>query len=124
MLVCISYCCHLKLVTSKGATRSPLWLQLHADISGKTFLINENTDGPLLGCAVLASAGCGIYKSVDDAVKNMIRVKDKIEPNEERRNTYDRLYRDVYLKMRPSVTNIFHSLAEVRGGDTPFGKTL
>ena len=100
-----------------GATRSPLWLQLHADISGRTFLINENTDGPLLGCAILASVGCGIHKSVDDAVANMIRVKDRIEPNPEAKETYERLYKNVYLKMRPSVTNIFHSLASVRGGD-------
>jgi hypothetical protein len=103
---------------SKGATRSRLWLQLHADISGRTFLINENTDGPLLGCAILASLGCGIHESVVIAVQNMVRVKTRIEPNEKAKTAYDRLYQDVYLKVRPSVTNIFHALAEVRGGDT------
>jgi ribulose kinase len=105
-----------------GATRSPLWLQLHADISGRTFLINENTDGPLLGCAILASVGCGVHKSVDSAVQNMVRIKDRIEPNAKRQETYDRLYKEVYLQMRPSVTNIFHTLADVRGGDLSNGK--
>lgn len=99
----------------KGATRSPLWLQLHADITGRTFLINENADG-LLGCAILASVGCGIHQSVDKAVENMVRVKKKVQPNEERRKIYDIMYKDLYLKMRPSTTNIFHALAAVRGG--------
>lgn len=71
----------------------------------------------------MASVGCGIHKSVDKAVESMIRVKEKITPNKERRKAYDRLYNDVYLKMRPSVKNIFHSLAKVRGGDaSTFGK--
>ena len=114
---------YLRIHTFKGATRSPLWLQLHADITGRTFLINENADG-LLGCAILASVGCGIHESVDKAVENMVRVKNKVQPNEERRKIYDRMYKDLYLKMRPSTTNIFHALAAVRGGsvNVPDGK--
>ena len=50
-----------EVVIAGGATRSDLWLQLHADITGRTFLLNENTDGPLLGCAILASVGSGIF---------------------------------------------------------------
>lgn len=115
MRVCYLTTFHEK--TFEGATRSALWLQLHADISGRTFLLNENTDGPLLGCAILASVGSGIYSSVDEAVENMVRVKDRIEPNAEARKAYDRLYEEVYSKVRPSVTNIFHAMAELRGGE-------
>ncbi len=72
-----------EVVIAGGATRSPLWLQLHADITGKTFLLNENTDGPLLGCAILASVGAGVYGSVEEAVKSMVRRERRIEPRDE-----------------------------------------
>eukprot|EP00985_Skeletonema_marinoi_P008705 scaffold3968_cov113-Skeletonema_marinoi.AAC.1 len=90
-----------EVVIAGGATRSPLWLQLHADITGRSFTINENTDGPLLGCAILASVGAGIHASVDDAVEQMIRRERKIEPREDVRKVYDRLYNELYLKLRP-----------------------
>ena len=99
-----------------GATRSDLWLQLHADITGRTFVINENTDGPLLGCAILASVGAGIYGSVDEAVENMVRRERIVEPNPEVSKVYNRLYQEVYLKVRPGVKDITHTMARLRGG--------
>jgi len=105
-----------EVVIAGGATRSPLWLQLHADITGKTFLLNENTDGPLLGCAILASVGAGVYGSVDEAVKRMVRRERSIEPRDGIRKTYDKLYKNVYLRLRPGVKDVVHTMAELRGG--------
>ena len=112
-----------EVVIAGGATRSPLWLQLHADITGRSFTINENTDGPLLGCAILASVGAGIHASVDDAVEQMIRKDRKIEPREDVRKVYDRLYNELYLKLRPGVKEVFHAISEVRGGDVSEGRS-
>jgi ribulose kinase len=111
-----------EVVIAGGATRSPLWLQLHADITGRSFLLNENTDGPLLGCAILASVGAGIHSSVDDAVEKMIRRERKVEPREDVRKVYDRLYNSLYLKLRPGVKPVFHAISEVRGGAAPEGQ--
>jgi ribulose kinase len=36
-----------------GATRSPLWLQLHADICDVPFILTKQTEAPMLGCAIL-----------------------------------------------------------------------
>ena len=105
-----------EVIIAGGATRSELWLQLHADVTGRTFVINENTDGPLLGCAILASVGAGIYPSVDEAVRNMVRRERKIEPRPEVAGVYDRLYEEVYSRVRPGVRDVFHALAELRGG--------
>lgn len=107
-----------EVVIAGGATRSPLWLQLHADISGRTFLLNENTDGPLLGCAILASVGAGIHGSVEEAVDNMVRRERRIEPREDVKKVYDRLYNEVYLKVRPGVKDVVHAIAGIRGGDS------
>ena len=106
-----------EVVIAGGATRSPLWLQLHADITGRSFLLNENTDGPLLGCAILASVGAGIHPSVEDAAGAMIRRERTVRPNPSSRKVYDRLYNDLYLKLRPGVKPVFNALSELRGGD-------
>ncbi len=111
-----------EVVIAGGATRSPLWLQLHADVTGRSFIINENTDGPLLGCAILASVGAGIHASVDDAVDNMIRRERKIEPREDVQKIYDRLYKQLYSKLRPGVKPVFDAISEVRGGDASEGR--
>ena len=112
-----------EVVIAGGATRSPLWLQLHADITGRSFLLNENTDGPLLGCAILASFGCGIHKSVDDAVENMVRRERKIQPRPDVQKNYNELYKDLYSKLRPGVKQVFHAISEVRGGDSSEGSS-
>ena len=39
-----------------GATRSPVWLQLHADICGIDFVLTQQPEAPMLGCAILVRA--------------------------------------------------------------------
>jgi hypothetical protein len=41
-----------------GATRSALWLQLHADICNVPFILTKQTEAPMLGCAILVSRAC------------------------------------------------------------------
>jgi hypothetical protein len=46
----------------------------------------------------------------------MVRRERRIEPRPELKKLYHQLYEEVYLKVRPSVTNVFHALANLRGG--------
>jgi sugar (pentulose or hexulose) kinase len=43
-----------------GATRSELWLQIHADVAGVPFVLTAQPEAPMLGCAILASGGAVI----------------------------------------------------------------
>jgi pentose-5-phosphate-3-epimerase len=54
-----------EIVLSGGPTRSPLWLQMHADAAGLPVVVGENDNGPLLGCAVLAAVGAGLFDESD-----------------------------------------------------------
>ena len=38
-----------EIVIAGGATRSEVWLQMHADVTGKNIIVTENGDAPLLG---------------------------------------------------------------------------
>jgi len=106
-----------EIIIAGGTTRSPLWLQMHADVTGKPVVLCENIDSPLLGCAILASVGAGVHDSVENAVKAMVRVSRRVEPNPSAVQTYDKIYSQVYSKLSSSVRPISHALAKLRGGN-------
>jgi sugar (pentulose or hexulose) kinase len=39
-----------------GATRSPLWLSIHADVCNVPFVLTRQPEACLLGCAILVRA--------------------------------------------------------------------
>ena len=105
-----------EIIIAGGATRSPLWLQMHSDVTGKPVILCENIDAPLLGCAILASVGAGVHASVQDAVTAMVRVSRRVEPNPDTAIEYEKIFTKVYSKLSSSVRPISHALAELRGG--------
>ena len=109
-----------EIVIAGGATRSDLWLQMHADVTGKPVVVCENADAPLLGCAILASVGVGIHDSVGDAVKAMVRTARRVEPSKEITEIYSRIYANVYSQVGGAVRPVVHSIASLRGGETSF----
>ena len=105
-----------EIIIAGGTTRSKLWLQMHADVTGKPVVLCENIDAPLLGCAILGSVVSGIHNSVEDAVNAMVRVSRRVEPDEQRAVIYDKIYSEAYSKLSSTVRPIVHSLATLRGG--------
>jgi ribulose-phosphate 3-epimerase len=100
-----------EIIMAGGATRSPLWLQLHADVTGKSVVVCENTDAPLLGCAVLAAVGIGVHNSVPDAVAAMVRVARRVQPDPVVSARYDDLFERVYRPLADAVRPISHAIA-------------
>ena len=105
-----------EIILAGGVTRSDIWLQMHADISGKVVTVCENSDAPLLGCAILASAGVGLHPSVADAVAAMVRVQKKIAPSAAVSAKYDEIYQNVYKKVADAVQPVSHAIHNLRGG--------
>eukprot|EP00959_Pyramimonas_sp_CCMP1952_P099546 2081141-Pyramimonas_sp.AAC.1 len=53
-----------EVVIAGGATKSPLWLQIHADVAGLPFRLTRCTDACALGSAVLATVAGGGFPDV------------------------------------------------------------
>jgi ribulose-phosphate 3-epimerase len=105
-----------EIVIAGGATRSKLWLQMHADVTGKPVVVCENADAPLLGCAILASMNAGVHNSVEEAVDAMVRTEKRVEPSDQVSPVYSKLYNDVYSGVGSAVKPIVHAIAACRGG--------
>jgi len=91
-----------EITAGGGATRSPLWLQIHADTSGLPVVVPEVAEAPSLGAAVLAACGSGHFRSIDDGIAAMVRPGRRIEPDPVNVARYDEIYRR-YAALYPAL---------------------
>ncbi|MBM4430990.1 MAG: xylulose kinase [Chloroflexi bacterium] len=75
-----------------GATKSQMWNQIQADVYGRpvqTLRVGEST---VLGAALLAGIGAGIFKNQEEGLAAMIEVTGELQPNMENHKVYQELY--------------------------------
>ena len=83
-----------------------------ADLYGCPVKTTQNKEGPALGVALLAAVGTGIYSSVPEACKAVIK-EDKIQqPVAENSEKYEKVY-ELYKKLYPRMKQTFAELAEL-----------
>jgi xylulokinase len=63
-----------------GGARSSLWQQIQADVYGHRVEIVEAEEGAAYGAALLAGVGAGVWPTVDEACRQVVRVKSRVEP--------------------------------------------
>ena len=85
------------------ADKSPLTMQIYADVTGLPFRLSASEQTPALGSAmfgaVAAGAAAGGYATIEDASAAMARLKDRVhEPIAANREVYDVLYRE-YVRL-------------------------
>jgi len=87
-----------------GGARSRIWKQIEADVTGRPVLTTANEEAATLGAAILAGKAVGLYTSVDEAVKQMVQIKERFEPTREHLPVYEdvfRTYIDLYNALCP-----------------------
>jgi len=81
-----------RIVVAGGATRSPFWLQVHADTLGLPLELTEEPEASVLGAAILAATGAGHFASIDEACAAMVRVARTVTPDPVRHAAYAPIY--------------------------------
>ncbi|BBN60440.1 autoinducer-2 kinase [Hydrogenovibrio marinus] len=77
-----------QLVFAGGASKGLLWPQILADVTGKTIHIPEVKEATALGAAMAAGTGIGIYNSMAQASREIVRWEKTVEPNLEHTQRY------------------------------------
>jgi FGGY-family pentulose kinase len=103
------------IVAAGGATRSELWMQLHADVSDVPISITRETEGPALGAAMLAAVGAGIHPDIPTAAAEMVHVERTIDPDPGRHQQYA-FFIDRYTELYPQVKDVMHQMSRHVGG--------
>lgn len=92
---------------SGGASRSPVWCQMMADILGIPIEVMDCMELGAMGAAICAGIACGTWKDPEEAVRNMCHVAKTYIPNPERTGIYQKKYAQYQRAVR--CLEIFYS---------------
>jgi xylulokinase len=93
-----------------GGARCRLWNQIKADVLGIPFCLPEAAVGAPFGDAVLAGMGLGFYPDVPRALRDMVKVKTRFEPNMENHSRYQDIY-GIFRRLYEDLRNDFDVMA-------------
>ena len=96
-----------------GSAKSGTWNQIFADVTGLPVITTTHGEAPMLGAAICAGKGIGVFAGIREAADAMIRVKRVYEPYRERCLCYEQLYQDVYRKLYQTNKDLLDRLAEL-----------
>lgn len=99
-----------ELLACGGGGSSSLWRQMLADILGCPVATTVSKEGPALGVAILAGVGAGIYPSVAEGCRRVIRTNASQQPIAENISRYEAFY-GIYRGLYPSLKEHYQALA-------------
>jgi len=88
-----------------GATNSPLWCQIQADVYGRPTRIMREGECAVLGAAILGAVGAGVFDNVEEACEQMVHPMETFEPDPKAHEIYNELhkiYQGVYSSLADS----------------------
>jgi xylulokinase len=95
-----------------GGSKSDSWIQLCADIMGRPFTRPKITEAGVLGAAIMAGVGSGVFSSYEAGVETMVEPDRTFEPDVHRHG----LYQDRFEKYRQLWPLLREYLRDLRGG--------
>lgn len=90
-----------------GGAKSPLWRQIIADVLGVELVVTNASEGPAFGAALLAGVAGGVYRTVQAACDQTVRVVERTLPQPETASAYAgayETYRALYPALKPIIS--------------------
>ena len=97
---------------SGGGAKSPVWRQIHADVTGHPHVTLSVDEGPALGAALLAAVGTGVYPTVADACRTALQTVAETQPDPAAHAVYQK-YNDVYRALYPALKDQFAAVSAI-----------
>lgn len=97
------------IVASSGGAKSDLWLEIKASMYNVPYLVPEELECGVVGCAAMMATATGDHTSLQQATKAMVRYPKRIEPNQEWVELYDRMmpiYSGLYEASKPFYASL------------------
>jgi xylulokinase len=98
-----------ELLAIGGATKSPFWMQIKADVTGVPLSVSANENATPLGAAMLAAIGTG-GGAVEDLVDHWVHRGVSYTPDPAATARYDQLFA-IYAGLYPAMATGMHQLA-------------
>jgi L-fuculokinase len=85
-----------------GGQRNQLWLQLKADVTGRPVEVLQHPEVTLMGVALLAGVGGGVYRDAREAVSSIEITVTRLEPDQEAQRRYEDAF-GRFLELAPAL---------------------
>lgn len=101
-----------------GGARNELLMRIKATVMGHPIEVIDAEEATALGAAVLGGLGAGVYKDVPDALSSLRHARRVVEPDPDPaiRDLYERIYREVFLRLYPAVAAVNHAGVDILTG--------
>jgi sugar (pentulose or hexulose) kinase len=93
-----------------GGSQSDEICQITADMFGLPVERPESYEATGVGSALATYVGMGYYPSYEKAVSEGVRVAKRFEPNARVHDFYRSLYEEIFQKIFPSLSPLYHKL--------------
>jgi len=99
------------MIAVGGGTKNRHWMQIKADITNCHIMIPNISEATLLGAAITAGIGAGLYKDEIEAGSILADLQiNELSPLENNHRTYKRYYETGYIKLQESLRDYYHQI--------------
>ena len=95
-----------------GGAKGRLWCKIMGEVTRTDILIPEVLETEVLGSALMAGVGVGVYADFDDAVRQGVRVVDEIKHDQVIAEQYEKSYQ-AYRELVEVLLPKFHDFADL-----------
>jgi sugar (pentulose or hexulose) kinase len=95
-----------------GGAKSHLWSQIKADVCKVRVVTPAQPEAAVLGAAILAAVGAGLYPDIPAAVQRMTSSQEAIEPELTHREIYDSAY-ELYVSLYEAVKGLYSGCGRI-----------
>lgn len=106
-----------RVAVSGGGSQSDIICKITADIMGRDVYRVQTFETSGLGCAIVCFTTLGYYNGFEEAVKNMVRVKDVFKPDKQNHDKYMQYFYKVYKKIYERNLPIYNELYKMMQND-------
>jgi xylulokinase len=92
-----------------GGSKSDAWVQICADILGRPFVRPQVNEAGILGAAILAATGCGVFNSIPAGVEAMVHLERTFEPDPVKQHLYNQRF-EKYRRLGPVMAEYLREL--------------
>ena len=93
-----------------GGSKSAAWVQTCADILGRPFIRPKVNEAGVLGAALLAGVGSGLFPSINHGVEAMVHMDQRFDPDPRKQQVYEQRYQK-YRQLYPLLADYLQDLA-------------
>lgn len=101
------------IAVSGGGSESDEICQITSNIMGIPVRRAQTYETSSLGAAITAFTGLGVYKSFEEAAKNMVHVAAEFKPDMKEHALYKKLYSRIYRRIYPNNKRLYDDLKHI-----------